>query len=100
MQKEQSEILLQSADDGVLQRKGQYSRNELCRHAAGERAHSTCSWDGLAWGAGTGCCLGLGNGCCCSANQDSRQQETAAAFATESQADAAVAGGDECNFPI
>ena len=47
MGKEQSEILLQPAVDGIPQRKRQNSRNELCRHAAGKRAHATSAGDGL-----------------------------------------------------
>jgi hypothetical protein len=103
IRKQQSEILLQSAVDGVPQRKRHDSRNELCRHAAGERAHSTCSGDGLARSARTGRRLGLRKGCCCSTNQDSGQQENAAAFVTESQGSLLASnfrgGGAEGEYP-
>jgi len=80
MRKQQSEILLQSAVDGVLQRERDNTGNELGRHAARERAHSTRPGNGLSWIARTGCCLSLCNRYCRSTNQDSREQKNAVAL--------------------
>jgi hypothetical protein len=85
IREEQSEILLQSAVDGVLQRKRQHTWNEVCRHAARERAHPERSGYGLAGSARTGCCLGLSKGCGCAVQQDSGQQERARRSVTHSQ---------------
>ncbi len=83
IREEQSEILFQSAVDGVLQRKRHHSRNELCRHAARERAHSEGSGYGLArrlLGAVSVCARDVA----APHKQDSGQQERAAGSVTES----------------
>src|SRR5271155_2692674 len=85
MRKEQAQILFQSAVDGILKRKRQNSRNELCRDAGCERADSGCSRNSLARSARTRYCLGLRQGCCRPTNQNPGPQKDAAAFVTESQ---------------
>src|SRR5260370_15095951 len=85
MRKQQSEILLQSAVDGVLQRERHDARNKLGGHAARERAHSTRAGNGLAWISRTDCCLSLRKRYRCSTNQYSRKQENTVAFVSEPQ---------------
>src|SRR5258708_26653255 len=85
IRKQDSEILLQSAVDGVPQRKRQHPRNEFCWHTPRERAHSECSGYGLARRARTGGCLGLRRGGGCSIKQDSGQQKRAAGAVTKPQ---------------
>src|SRR5580698_1914699 len=79
MRKQQSEILLQSAAYGILQRKRDNPWNKFGRHAARECAHSTRSGNGLAGIARTWRGLSLRKRHCCSTNQDSGEQESAAA---------------------